>query len=407
MTDRSAVDTIRGYFYQFDLSILSILQLTSSDDSIEIECIEDIDIRTATDVTAMQCKYYAKTEYNHSAIKDAVKHMVSHFKETLAGTKPKVSYYIKGYYSSGQEKLDDGIDIDFLKQHFLTYSEGKGTTKVTHHHHSELGLSDTDLEEFLKRLTIDIRAKAFDEQYRQVLEALQVNINGTPFSAEYFYYNNALAIIRALSIKAAPADRTITKREFLARINTSAVLFNEWFVEKKGKKAHLSALRKEYFTELNVSPFERFFLIEADAGSYARSDLKDLFFELSRKWAKLSAREPSPFCPYIYVHGVPADELLALKRELNTEGLKLIDGHDFQGAEFSYHSITQQATHGNGIKIKILNTLPNVEQTVNAISKTRLIYQFYLSRSYFDYDKPAVQHIKIQVERLSDIKFII
>ncbi|WP_186153499.1 DUF4297 family anti-phage-associated protein [Burkholderia gladioli] len=407
MTDRSAVDTIRGYFYQFDLSILSVLQLTSPDDSVEIECTEDIDIRTATEVTATQCKYYAKTEYNHSAIKDAVKHMVSHFKESLAGTKPKISYSIRGHYASGQEKLDGGIDVDFLKEHFLTYSEGKGSAKVTRYHHSELGLSDADLGEFLKRLTIDVRAKAFDEQYREVLGAVRAIFGGTPFSAEYFYYNNALAVIRELSIKAEPGDRRITKKEFLARINTATILFNEWFVEKKGKKAHLSALRKEYFTELNVSPYERFFLVEADASGYVRSDLKDLFFELSKKWAKLSAREPSPFCPYIYVHGILDDELLVLKRELSTEGFKLIDGHDFQGADFSYHSIMQKATHGNGIKIKVLNTLANVEQTVDAVTKTRRIYQFHLGRSYFDYDRPAVRHVKIQVERLSDVKSII
>lgn len=403
MTDRSAVDTIRGYFYQFDLSILSALQLTSPDDSIEIECTEDVDIRTATDITATQCKYYAKTEYNHSVIKDAVKYMVSHFKESLAGTKPKVFYSIKGHYASGQEKLDGGINVDFLKKHFLTYS----TAKVTYYHHSELGLSDADLEEFLKRLTIDVRAKEFDEQYRQVLKALQVIFGGTLFSAEYFYYNNALAVIRELSIKTTPADRTITKKQFLARINTSTTLFNEWFIEKKGKKAYLAALRKEYFTELNISPYERFFLVETDTGSYARSDLKDLFFELSRKWAKLSKREPTPFCPYIYVHGIPDDELVALKRELSTEGFKFIDGHDFQGADFSNHSIAQKATHGNGIKIKILNTLSNVKQTLDGITKTRRVYQFYLGKSYFDYDKPAVKHVKIQVEQLLDVKSII
>jgi hypothetical protein len=333
--------------------------------------------------------------------------MVSHFKESLAGTKPRILYSIKGHYASGQEKLDGGIDVDFLKRHFLTYTEGKGSAKVTRYHHTELGLSDDDLGEFLKRLTVDVRAKEFDEQYREVLDTIQAILGGTRFAAEYFYYNNALAVIRALSIKTAPADRRITKKEFVARINTSTILFNEWFIEKKGKKAHLAAIRKEYFTELNISPYERFFLVEADAGSYVRSDLKDLFFELSRKWAKLSAREPSPFCPYIYVHGVPDDELLALKKELSTEGFKLIDGHDFQGADFSYHSITQKATHGNGIKIKVLNTLPNVEQTVDSITKTRRIYQFHLGRSYFDYDKPAVRHVKIQVERLSDVKCII
>lgn len=407
MTDRSAVDTIRGYFYQFDLSILRVLKLTSLDDSIEIECVEDIDITTATEVTATQCKYYAKTEYNHSVIKDAVKNMVSHFKESLAGEKSKVFYSIKGHFASGQEKLDGGIDVDFLKKHFLTYSEGKGAAKVTRYHHSELGLSDADLGEFLKRFAIDVRAKEFDEQYRDVLGTVRSIFECTPFSAEYFYYNNALAVIRELSIQAAPADRKITKKEFLARIDTSAILFNEWFMEKKGKRALLAALRKEYFTELNVSPHERFFLVEVDATSYVRSDLKDLFFELSRKWAKLSRREPSPFCPYIYIHGLPDDELLALKRELSTEGFKLIDGHDFQGADFSYHSIMQKATYGNGIKIKVLNTLSNVEQTVNAITKTRYIYQFYLGKSYFDYDKPAVRHVKIQIEQLSDVKSII
>jgi hypothetical protein len=407
MTDRSAVDTIRGYFYQFDLSILSILQLSDPDYSVEIECIEDIDIRTATDVTALQCKYYAKTEYNHSVIKDAIKHMVSHFKETLVGTKPKVSYSIKGHYGSGQEKLDCDINLEFLKKHFLTYSEGKGTSKVTRYHHNELNLSDTDLQDFLGHLTIDIRAKEFEAQYSDVLNSIRVHFNCSQFAAEYFYYNSALAVIRKLSVSAAPAERTITKRELLARINSSSILFNEWFVEKRGKIAHLAKLRKEYFTELNVSPYERFFMVEVDMNCYVRSDLKQLCFELSKKWSKLSKREPSPFCPYIYIHGIPKDEFLALKRELSSEEFKFIDGHDFQGAEFSLTSITQKATHSNGIKIKILNTLLNAEHVLDNVTKTRCIYQFHIGQTYFDYGNPAVHHIKIQVEKLSDIKLVI
>ncbi|KFX11090.1 hypothetical protein N6P31_15915 [Pectobacterium betavasculorum] len=403
MADRSAVDTIRGYFYQFDLTILSILKLTSLDESVEIECTEDIDIRTATDVTATQCKYYAKTEYNHSVIKDAIKHMVSHFKETLAGSKPKIFYSIYGHYASGQEKLDVDIDIDFLKKYFLTYTKDK----VTYYHHQDLQLTDEDLEEFLRRLTINIRAVEFDTQFREVIDVLQTIFETKSFSAEYFYYNNSLAVIRELSIEAAQTNRSITKREFLERINTSSVLFNEWFVEKKGKKAHFSALRDEYFSELNISPFERFFLIEIGAASYIRYELKNLLFELSRKWSKLSKREPSSFCPYIYLHGVPDSELLALKSELSTEGFKIIDGHDFHGADFSCQSIVLKATHGNGIKLKVLNTLQDVMQTVDIITKTRRIYQFHIGPSFFEYDKPAVQHVKIQIEQLSDVKSII
>ena len=407
MTNRSAVDTIRGYFYQFDLSILSILELESLEDSVEIECIEDIDIRTATEVIATQCKYYAKTEYNHSVIKDAIKHMLSHFKESQLGRESDVLYSIKGHYASGQEKLDCGVDVNFLKEHFLTYSKGKGSSKVMHYHHTDLELSDADLGEFLKRLTIDIRAKEFNQQYSEILCAIKKNVSATQLSAEYFYYNNALAVIRELSIQSDSVNRTITKKEFLTRINTSTVLFNEWFIKKKGKAAHYKAIRKEYFTELNISPYERFFLVEVDPSSYIRSDLKALLFKLAKKWAKLSAREPSPFCPYIYVHGVSCDELIALKTELFLEEFKILDGHDFQGADFSYRSLVQKATHGNGIKLKVLNTLLNAEQTVRAISTTRCIYQFYINNSYFDYDEPAVRHVKIQVENLSDIQLII
>lgn len=80
MADRNAVSTILGYFYQFDRSILTLLSLTSYDDCVAIECIEDVDVYTATEVTAVQCKYYEKSEYNHSIIKPAIMFMLAHFR---------------------------------------------------------------------------------------------------------------------------------------------------------------------------------------------------------------------------------------------------------------------------------------------------------------------------------------
>ena len=54
MTDRTAIDTIKGYFYQFDFSILKILELPNDTDSVVIEGIEDLDIKTATEENAVQ-----------------------------------------------------------------------------------------------------------------------------------------------------------------------------------------------------------------------------------------------------------------------------------------------------------------------------------------------------------------
>jgi len=88
--------------------------------------------------------------------------------------------------------------------------------------------------------------------------------------------------MRRLSIQPQPANRTITRRAFLEQSDKSSVLFNEWFVSKKGEKAHFAALRKEYFADFNQSPYERFFLVEVDPRTLVRSDLKDVLYTLSR-----------------------------------------------------------------------------------------------------------------------------
>lgn len=404
MTDRSAVDTIKGYFYQFDMSILSILSLADASDSISIECVEDIDIKTATEVTAVQCKYYSKTEYNHSVIQKAVRYMLSHFKEVKLGNKPKIQYAIRGHYSSGQNKLPSNFDVDYLKQHFLTYT----SKSITHQHHLELGLSDSELTEFLSCLTVDVNALEFEAQLREVVQQLQNIFCCDSFSAEFFYYNNALRLIKELSVGPTSNDRTITKKQFLEKINTSNILFNDWFVQRKGKKLHLASIRSEYFTTLNVSPFERFFLFEVDQNFYVRDELKQLIFLLSKKWSKLGRLEPKPFCPYLFIQGIAPDELAAIKNDLSNEGLKVTDGYGFLGADFDPENLCGAATHGNGIRIKILNSVLDLQMAINFTNKkTRLIYQFHLGKSYFQFKDPAVGHVEIQVQSLSDIKEII
>ena len=179
-------------------------------------------------------------------------------------------------------------------------------------------------------------------------------------------------------------------------------------MQKKGKKAHFTALRTEYFASLNQSPFERFFLVEVDFDTHVRSDLKDVLLMISQKWSKTTKRDGhSSFCPYVYVHGLPADEWVALKKELATEEFSFIDGYDFHGADFSVKSITQRATHENGIQLKILNSISDLEATVGAVTKTRIIYQFHLGKGYFEHVNGAVKHVQIQLQKLTHLKSII
>lgn len=199
MSERSAIDTIKGYFYQFDYSIKCLLELKNDNDSIIIEGIEDIDIKTATEETAVQCKYYSKTEYNHSVIAKPLRLMLNHFKNAKDGKSKRVKYYLNGCYKSGHEKLKQPISVEFLKSNFLTYKRDN----VTYRHYESLGLTDDDLREFISLLSININATDYDSQLNSILELLKKQFGCSDFEAENYYYNNALNIIKSLAIENA------------------------------------------------------------------------------------------------------------------------------------------------------------------------------------------------------------
>lgn len=404
MSNRNANDTILGYFYQFDLSIEKILELRNDADSIVVEGVEDIDVNTATEKTAIQCKYYSKTEYNHSIIAKPIRFMLSHYKTLKNDNKPFIKYLIYGKYQSGQDKLPLSIERVFLKEHFLTYTENK----VKRYHHIELDLSDTDLDNFISCLVININAKQYDEQLQNIIALLQTIFSCSDFEAEHYYYNNALKVIKNLAIQEDEKNRLIRKKDFLSQINKKEILFNSWFIKLKGKQKHLKEIKKQYFTlGLNTSPFERFFLIEIEEGNYDRAELKTLLLGIQKKWSKLSRRESQPFCPYIYLHGVATESLVDIKTCLRDEGYPCVDGFDFYGASYEAKSIIIQANYHNNIKLKIVNDISHIESALSVIARTKEVYQFYIKKPFFNPVGFNERHVKIQVENLKDIEEIV
>lgn len=403
MTDRTAIDTIKGYFYQFDYAIVKLLELEQDTDTILVEGIEDVDINTATEATAVQCKYYAKTEYNHSVIAKPIRLMLNHYNEVKKGTKQKIDYKLYGYFESGQNKLTSPIDSTFLKEKFLTYTK-KG---IKHYHHTDLNLIDSELDNFLSILIIDISALEYQAQLSKIIVLLMQQFNCNAFEAEHFYYNNSLKAIKDIAVEGNSTKREISKVNFFNKINFKRVLFNEWFIKYKGENKLFLELRHQYFAHLNVSPFERFFIIEVPRFNYLRSDLKELLFIISKKWSKLSKREEHPFCPYVYLHNISKQELFELKTELYSEGFSFLDGFNFSGAPFDPKSISSPINRSNPVKLKILNELDHIDLTINKISKTKEIYQFYTTNSFFNTNHANIKQVKIQISKLINIKEII
>jgi hypothetical protein len=402
MSNRSATDTIKGYFYQFDYSIAEILNLSKDSDEIIVEGIEDIDINSSTDETAIQCKYYAKTEYNHSVISEPIRLMLDHFKSVKNGTVPQIKYKLYGHYKSGQSKLSLPISVKFLKENFLTYT----SSKVKHEHHTKLGLSDTDLQEFIDLLTIDINAKEYQLQLTDIISSLSTTFFCDTFDAEYYFYNNALNEIRKIAIEDNISKRTISKKDFLDKINNKSVLFNKWFSELKGLQNYHKALKKQHFRTLNKSPFERFFIIELPI-KHNLSEIKELIQIISKGYSNLSKREPKTFCPYICFPNITDSDLLLLKDELFKEEFNFIDGKPYAGSKFHTKAIKAEASCINQLKIKIIKDITEVNELLPVISKTKQVFHFYFTNPLITISDTGIKNVNIQISDLNHIKEII
>src|SRR5690606_20462294 len=141
MATRSAEATIKGYYYQFDTSILKLLELSDDTDSIVIEGIEDIDISTATEQTAIQCKYLSKPRFINSAVREPIILMLDHFCRT---PKPGINYVLYAHFEEEVGGTEQLIDLKRLKE-ILCYTENKKTIN----YHTDNGITDTQLNEFL------------------------------------------------------------------------------------------------------------------------------------------------------------------------------------------------------------------------------------------------------------------
>lgn len=389
---RAAIDTIRGYYYQFDYFILQILECKNDDDFVIIEGIEDIDLDTAVEKTAIQCKYYEKTVYNHSVIAQPLRFMLDHY---LINKKNGMKYKIYGHYKSGTEKLETPITLKFFKEKFMPLAPL-----------NDLSIADDEIFRFLEILEIDNKAKSFKDQESEITKIIKNIFSCNDFESDYYYYSNALRVVRELSTHQDIEERKISKKQFIQKINNRDILFNIWYLKKKDTKVYCRFIKNEFFSNMNDSPFERFFLIECDS-EISESEIKSLLIRISNNWTKISKRNPQPFCPYIYLHKISQEKLKSIMQGLQSDNFTFIDGFDFKYADFSVKSITKKADFHNDIRLKIIHEKSTIDQILNEVVATREIYQFFTTEIFYRGLNNIHKHERIPIEQTEHIKHIL
>lgn len=356
MATRAADATIKGYYYQFDTSILKLLELGTDTDTITIEGIEDIDITTATDATTIQCKYLSKPRFINSAVREPITLMLDHF--VNPSTPDNYNYVLYAHFENETPDNEPVIDIAKLKA-ILTYTE----SKVEKQHHIDNGITDAKLSSFIAQFKF-VFGKKFEIQQQEVIQKLTTKFNCSVFEADTLYYNNALRIVIDKAIKRTTSQRLISKGDFIKAIDCRKKLFNEWFIKLRSKKEYLKLAAQALKSTRALDPIRTKAIVIGK--EILRADNSELPIEsfidnLVFRYYKLNSalRDAKPLT---IVLDCDLALLTNIKRVLISNELSFNDG--YEGIHFSSHFFNKEP---------IINTTANAAKILKSSYSVKLI----------------------------------
>lgn len=387
---RAAISTIKGYFYQFDKSILEILEQSNETDMVTIEGVEDIDIENSDERNFIQCKYYEKTDFDNSIIRKPIQLMFRHYLENRTDPKDKnFTYRLYGYYNKGHEKLLE-LTTENLRTYFLDFSKygvidesGNSNYQIKNKKGEvifEETVEDDDIEDFKNHLFIDIKADSYENQIEKIKSKIQNDLSDYSEEDIELIYFNALKIIKDLACEHNIEKRQISKKEFWDRIKTKNYYFERWMSELLEWKNYKKIIHKKYFPRVsNLSPAHRFFLLDCQGESV--NNVKNVILEISRKYSRLIHQ----FSPYVYLYNtLNVDSVTELKEKLYEDGCFFKDGFPFKNSKFRFQEMLIKPDKFNGISVRILEHPINLSIVLQKLVEVERVDQLPINLYIFN-----------------------
>ncbi|GAB1352254.1 hypothetical protein MASR1M12_09850 [Erysipelotrichia bacterium] len=319
---RAADYTIQGFLYQFNKSILEIL---NADDTASVKLegvIEDIEIVSPTSTTGIQCKYHeASAGFTPSAIFKPLLQMLLHY---AAHPTNKIEYVLFAHFPN-IDKIPPSVGKAELQSALL--SKDKSLKSLISAMPSPL-----DIDGFIKMFKMEF-SPCYDELVKQVTTALVKNGISND-DIETLAYPNAINIVAELSILHDPKRRQITRREFLDRLNKIRITaISRWTMALKSKEALLKARRKQLKVQLDKNTRRRYFVI--DPKSFGDYESEIIFF--LNDFIDKYHFKPTHINTPILCLCTTRDEAQKIQHRLYAKGIVTTDGYvgsQFEEAHF-------------------------------------------------------------------------
>jgi hypothetical protein len=332
---RAADYTIKGFLYQFNKTLLEILN-SQEDSIITVEgIVEDVEIVTPATMTAIQCKYHEASEtFTPSGIFKPLLQMMNHFH---ANAGANIRYILFAHYPSvkgtaqptvGKPELQAALDStnkDF--QSYVATLRG-----------------NVDLDAFLARFAMEF-GETFDDLVTQVSAALKAN--GIPDGdIDTLAYPNAINMIAGISVKHDPAERKITKLQFLEALKTiRKTAISRWTMALRTRKQLLDARRKQMKTHLDKNSRLRYFVVDAQTLDDYEEEIVLFVGDYLDKYHFKTAHISTP----VLCLCTSKQDFLHIQRRLYVKGIISATGYigdHFEESRFFRDPLTRKGTGG-------------------------------------------------------------
>lgn len=262
VVSRTANYAILGYQYQFQKTLLEILE-ADDDDVITVEgAVEDIErIDSHGNVESTQCKYHTSADgYRASAIFSPILHMMSHFAGDPSAGQAYTLYVHFPNQSNTSRNLHAAEARKALASKNCTY---RGRIDGIQSNVTSSSTFDTEedfVQKFCELCTIEFGESIEDLEVKNMDAFRETHLASD--SIDTLYLPNGIQSIVRLSTQENVEDRQVSRRQFLnqlAEIRTVAI--SKWTLALKSRRKILEAKRKQMQQSLGQDSRERAFFL--------------------------------------------------------------------------------------------------------------------------------------------------
>ncbi len=310
---RTADYTIKGFIYQFILTLQKIL-LTDSNSDIVIEGpIEDIDVTTSNGIEAIQCKYHeTKDKFTLSSIYKPVLQMMNHYNKN---PNKKIKYLLYAHFQNeivGNKRILTNTEIEQILS-----SKDKELNNLI----SDLS-GFSDITGFISMFELEFGASYVD------LEHIVIDtLSGEGFSiqdTEDIFYPNSIHRIAQISTNHDPDKRKVKKCEFISDLKEiKKTAITRWTRELYSYEKLLKIRREQMRENLNKNSRIRAVILEADFINDFDNKIVQLIEDFINKY---NFKIKLHYCPVLCLI-CDEDKLNSFWKKLNSKNISVERGH--------------------------------------------------------------------------------